>query len=67
MTIHIGEIVIIITRIIPMGFQYNASARLFCNNDIIHRVAPQDGQGIPVTCFIIQVLIPWAKLSKLYA
>jgi hypothetical protein len=41
-------------NISPIGFQYKASAIFPWIRDNTDRVEPQEGQGIPVTCFIKQ-------------
>lgn len=49
-TIHKGVITMIITNIIPKGFQYKAPAISPFMMDKIDLVDPQDGQGMVVTC-----------------
>lgn len=51
----------------PIGFQKSEPVTSPCKSEVIERVEPQDGQGIPVTCFIIQtsgLLSAFGRLIK---
>lgn len=52
-------------RNIPIGFRYIASEKLPCNKAKKDRVAPHEGQGTPVTFFIIHTPGVWKKLERI--